>query len=293
MKIIRMFRRGLPWSLLWLLLGLIILPIALGVGLLLLFIFFVLSMGGIRYYIDARFGEDKTAHIEFSYFMRLIHVAAKYIDGKLETRVRIAWIKLGEKKPKKKKPKTVGKTPKPKAPPQNQAINSTIEINAKAGNVAIKKETPKPPPKSQQDSKIPPPLKKEKKDRFAAFKQVKAVLTYPERKIIMALVLQCIQKFLKALKPKKLDIHGIVGFDDPATTGWVMGSYEAITSVLNIRHKIKILGSYHEKALDLSVSAKGRTRLWRLMWPFAWLYLKKPIRTVIHRFIFRKGDSNE
>ena len=153
---------------------------------------------------------------------------------------------------------------------------------------ASSKDTPNPHARDASKDESDP--KADKKGISAIFQQIKAVLTYPDRKIIMNLCFQSLQKFIKALKPKHLDIHGVVGFEDPATTGWFMGAYEAITSTLQLRHKIRLLGSYLEKALDLNIQAQGRTRLGSLIWPFVWLYLQRPVRKVIHMNIFRKGD---
>jgi len=204
-------------------------------------------------------------------------------------------MKLGEEKPRKKKrrPKSTGSKKDTQA--ENglaayvaQQVDEALG-NGKTAEPANRDDTPvekdKPPP---GDGANPAP-EKEKKDRLKPLKQVKAALTYPDRKIIMSLCFKCLQKFFKALKPKKLDIYGVIGFDDPCTTGWVMGVYEAAAGVMQLRHKVRLVGSYHEKALDLAIKTEGSTRLWSLIWPFIWLYLHKPIRVVLHKHIFKNA----
>jgi len=292
--------------LLWVLLGVILSPLIL----LLLIIFLIMSIGRIKYNIDARIGQEKSAYVEISYFMRLIHVVINYADGKLEQRIRVAWMRLGEEKPRKKrkgrrrKKSTKAKNPtKPDVnPPSTKtethdgttAKGTKPDPNYNAASASAPDATTTQHDKSL-DSKTTPkndkaPPKEPKKDRLAPLKQVKAVLTYPDRKTIIALCFQCIKKFIRALKPKHLRINGIIGLDDPANTAWLMGAYEALMGILRLRQNIQILGSYHEKALHLEIETHGRTRLGSLIWPFIWLYLKKPIRTLIHKHILRKGE---
>jgi len=244
----------------------------------------VFLLGKIRYSIDASIGEEKTANIEVTYLMRLVHFVLTYSGGKLDNRVRIAWLKPGADtdKPAKKKRKSAGPTATGDA--TIAAADLTTDEIVKGADKAAKK-TAKATVDVAEDATGDKGTATEKKDRFKTLKQVKAVLTYPERKIIMALVFKSLQKFFKALKPKHLDIYGVVGFDDPATTGWAMGAYETAVGLLQLRHKIRLWGSYHEKRLELTIQARGRTRVWGLIWPFIWLYLHKPIRVVIHKHI--------
>ena len=239
---------------------------------LLLLVTTVLCLGRIRYLVDAAIAQEKTALVEIRYLMGLVHFVLTYENGETHTRTRIAWMKLGQEKPQKKKKKKKRKNPAPK--------ESTLP--AESPPDTVKTSAPNEP------SEDPP-----EKEKSNPLKQAKAILTYPDRKIIIALCFQCLQKFVRALKPKRLDIHGIVGFDDPATTGWFMGAYEAAVAIMQLRHKVRLLGNYMEKALELNIQAQGRTRVWGLIWPFVWLYLHKPIRVVIHEHIMRKDDENE
>jgi len=221
----------------------------------------VLCIGKIKYRVDARTCEEKYANIEVSYLLRLIRFAYVYRDGEGASRIRIAGFSLGDEEPGKKKPKSASK-------------------RSSHDKKATKKS------KRTRDKDAGTSSEEEKKDRPNPLKQAKAVLTYPDRKIIMNLCFRCLGKFFKALKPKHLDIYGVIGFDDPCTTGWAMGAYEAAAGITGLRHKIRLVGCYHEKAMDLAIQTHGRTRLWGLIWPFVWLYLQKPIRTVLHKHIF-------
>ncbi|MCL2572245.1 MAG: hypothetical protein FWE11_07560 [Defluviitaleaceae bacterium] len=258
------------------LLGIIASPLIL----LVLIIFIILCFGRLRYSIDAKIGEEKKAHIEVSYFMRLIHFVFTYGDRKSDTRLRIAWMRSGGAKstPVRIEPE-INEVPKKEEIKKRETKEHNVRETTKDKGPEKEKKTEKNK-KSKNE-------KKGKKDWLKPLRQAKAVLTYPDRKIIMALTFQSLGKFFRALKPRRFDIHGVVGFDDPATTAWAMGAYEVARGVIGFGDSIRILGSYHEKALHLDITASGRASLGRLLWPFLWLYLKKPIRTVIHKHILK------
>ena len=268
-------------------------------------IFTVLCLGRIRYSIDASVSSESTARVEVSYFLKLVHFVLDYQDGKLSNRVRIAWIWLGQKKSRRRKRRKNAKNPPQNTQAAKASETTTTEMTAKSSATTTKPIT-KPSdasttePTAKPDTTKKPPTKpdetsnatheqedeQEEKDRKSPLTPIKEIWTYPDRKLITSLCIRCLQKFIKALKPRHLDIAGVVGFEDPCTTGWAMGAYEAIVGTLGLRHKVRILGSYIEKALELRIELNGRTRVWGLLWPFIWLYLQKPIRTVIHKHLF-------
>jgi len=231
----------------------------------------VICHGKIRYRVNASIGDDKMANVEVSYLMRLVHFVLVYRDGELDNRVRIAWMKIGEEKPHKRKRKSKS------AEAKDDVRKESDYANKDAGSISASKS--KPPPDGDGSPEAG------EKDRLKPLKQAKAILTYPDRKIIMSLCLRCLKKFVRALKPKYLDVYGVIGFDDPCTTGWAMGTYEAAAGIMQLRHKVRLYGNYQEKALELAIKAEGRTRVWSLIWPFIWLYLHKPIRKVVHEHL--------
>jgi len=279
----------------------------------LLIILLVMCMGRIKYKIDAKVGEENSAYAEISYFMRLVKLVVSYAEGETKIRGRVAWVRIGEDKPKKMKKSRRKKSSKKM---QVKRIASSMEdkdfasigdaINYAKSEMKKNKDdahdnkandftpvdskgiafTKRDSTESSQDTKS---FKKEspeqEKDSPGFIALAKAILTYPDLKTIIGLAFQCLHKFVKALKPKKLDISGVVGFDDPATTGWFMGAYEAAAGVTGLRPHVRLLGSYHEKALRLDIHAHGRFRVIRLFTPFIWLYFKKPIRTLIHALL--------
>ena len=277
-----MFFKRIGKIFLFVLLGIIALPIVL----LLLVFFLILCLGKIRYRVNAKVGDKNAADVEVSYFRWLVRYAVKYADGETDVKGRIAWIKIGEEKPEAIQPE-----PESELEPEPAPIPHKIETSP---SLTMKKEIEQPQEEHEKKEKAPEKpkemknekKKKEKKDPLGFIKQIREFTSEHEIKKIIGLTFRCIGKFLKALKPKHIDISGVIGFDDPATTGWAMGSYEAIVGVTGLKPHIRILGSYFEKALRLDIDTHGRTRLGSIIWPFLWLALQKPVRKLIRKQIF-------
>jgi len=338
--LIRVF---LPSIVFWI--ALLILPAIL---LLILIIFLIFGFARLKYSIEGHVGDKNTARVEVSYFLRLVHVVITYANGKLTNRIRIAWIHLGDDKPRSKRQRQQRKRPPALTKAvdnavKNCAVNgdrpteySTADNTVRDYSVAIQNEAevessmpktakqsdapimtkspphgssakakssrkPNPQPPSDPTPESVEPKKDKKNNGPSILDQIKAVWTYPDRKTIMALSFRAIQKLLNALKPNHLEISGIIGFEDPANTGWFMGTYEAMLGVFSknprrrfwrkdtiaLRDRISLLGCYFEKALRLDIEIAGRTRPIRLIWPFIWLYLQRPIRKLVNKLIFK------
>jgi len=108
-------------------------------------------------------------------------------------------------------------------------------------------------------------------------------LTYPHRKTIINLGVSALKKLLKVAKPKKFEISGVVGFDDPSHTGLFIGAYEAIAGALMVRQNVRLAGDFSAEGIVFKIDAfaKGRANMARLAWPVLWFALQKPVRGLI------------
>jgi len=259
---------------LWTLLGIIALPIVL----FLFIIFLIICLGKIRYRINAKIGNETTAHVEVSFFKWLVKCTFMYANGKMDVNGRIAWIKINsdnkEPKPEASKTKTTDDTSTAKTPTPFEAKATHKEPLHQNQNITKHK------PEREKKHK------KEKKDYLGNIKNIMEFMSENEIKKIIYLTIQCFAKFLRVLRPKYINVSGVIGFDDPATTGWAMGTYEAIVGTTGLKPHIHLLGSYHEKALHLDIDTNGQIRLGSLIWPFVWLTLRKPVRRLIYKQIF-------
>ena len=125
--------------------------------------------------------------------------------------------------------------------------------------------------------------KKDESEFGGILSTIQSVLTYPHRKIIIDLCISALKKMSKHLKPKKIDISGVIGFEDPAHTGWLLGMYEALAGILKIRQNVRLSGDFNvlSTVVKLDVSVKGSVNIARLSWPIVWLAVQKPIRGLI------------
>jgi len=146
-------------------------------------------------------------------------------------------------------------------------------------------DTPK-----KDESKLP----REKVDAKGAklnlgeiIKDIGQALTSAHVKTTIRLGTTALKKMLKVLIPKKLDVSGVVGFADPAHTGWFIGFYEAVVGLFNIRQQVRFAGDFEASATVVRVDAfvQGSVSVARLAWPLIWLVLHRPVRFAIRDFL--------
>jgi len=86
------------------------------------------------------------------------------------------------------------------------------------------------------------------------------------------------KRFLRTLLPKRLDISGTVGFEDPAVTGLFIGFYESIAAMCNLRDRVRLAADFTGPGAKLRIALSGSVNIAQLVRPFAVLYMKKPVR---------------
>ena len=239
------------WGILWLLLGILALVVAI-----MLLIIILLAIP-IRYDVRATTGEDagNTAFVKVSYLLRLVRMVYEYRDGVGKFKVKVLFFTLGKKR---KKGGTVG------------VVSVRPNISPRSGDSKTSGLL-----RFARNDELPP-----KKDFF---KTINTVLTYPNRKIIIDLMLQTAKKMLKILKPKRFLVTGTVGFSDPSTTGLFVGACEAAVEYFDIRKNVQLGGNFDTSKTEarLKINVKGSVSIARMALPIIRLWLKKPIRTLI------------
>jgi len=297
---------GLLW-LLWWIFGLrfilVLFLIALSPLLLVVFIIvltLILVSVPIRYNVKAKTdaGGGHAAFVKVSYLFKLVR--GRYIyengEGKLET--YIAWFDLGKRL-------NATKAESHEDDPGHQEPYTAEKSNFLAMlEKYVEPDSVAKPDECEASSPVTPGSKpkffdkiKSVKEKYAKIKSnVKTVLTYPNRKIIMKLTWRAVKKMFKVLKPKHFDISGTIGFEDPSKTGLFIGLYEALAEPLRIRKNVRLGGNFDTPAtaIDLQISVKGSLSIARMTLPIIGLIIKKPIRTLIKDLLsLREEDSNE
>jgi len=96
---------------------------------------------------------------------------------------------------------------------------------------------------------------------------------------------------LKTLKPNVLRIRAVIGLNNPAETGWLLGILGIISGMLDISMDIK--GDFENEIFEYDIYARDAIMLWSLLAPALMFCLSKPGRTLIKKYIFKKDGKNE
>ncbi|MCL2364759.1 MAG: DUF2953 domain-containing protein [Defluviitaleaceae bacterium] len=263
----------------------ILLGILLGILIILLSpLILLLVFTPLRYAVVARVGDGTVVRVKASYLFRALTVRFLYRGGEVISQMRIFGIRVGGGRT-----KISADMVKPKPHKSEDAM--PIAKNEPANEFA-EEPTEEPAEMESPDDPIDEtPETESEKSSPSAWHKLRRILTYPELKIIIGLVLTCLKRFLRVLLPKRFDIVGLVGFDDPATTGMALGAYESIVGMLNLRQRIRLAADFTKPGVRLKISAGGGISAARMLRPLISLYMKKPVRRFI-KFL-RKGDLHE
>ena len=309
---------GLTW-LLWWLFSLVVFLVLLWVfASPLLLVLLVLTLTLILISIPIRYqarGQTApgghTLHAKFSYCFKLVRGGFTYENGKGVPALYIAWFNLF----KKEDPATAQPAQEGGSPTIAKLLSVLESVSEPEAKPSAEKPPEKPPEKEPQKKETPKeavpkkeasPKKTLKKpseksaektsekflDKLRDIRAMKdKIWGYPNRKVITGLLLGAVKKILKALKPQKLDVSGVIGFADPSKTGMLLGVYQYAAALLGIRRQVRLRGNFDAATTDIRLQGhiKGRIRIIRLLWPVAGLWLKKPIRILI-KDLRRKGE---
>lgn len=108
-------------------------------------------------------------------------------------------------------------------------------------------------------------------------------------KSLLYATIKLLKKIIKNIGFKKLDINGIIGFDDPSQTGKVLGAVSAFEGVLPF--SINLSGNFESEELTGDFNIKGRTNLWLILFPIVKYVLTKPVWPVVKDYW--RGELNE
>lgn len=89
-------------------------------------------------------------------------------------------------------------------------------------------------------------------------------------------------KLLKIILPRKWDVNAVIGFDDPATTGSIIG-YTSMFYPLIAKH-IHIRGDFNRKVIDVNAYAKGHFTIFKVGYILLNVYFDKNIRKLKKMF---------
>ncbi len=232
------------------------------------------------------------AKVVVTWLFRILKIKFVYINSKTKLQIYLFGFCINKKR-RRKKPKiqeaeiTIATEDEVFEQSESQKAEESIEYSEPAEiqeeAKQIKKEKIKAK-KEKKEKKIKTPKEKGEGGGFRdIIEKIKYVYYYPDRKKITRNFFNMIKRILNHLKPRHFDLDIILGLDDPATTGNIVG-YAAIAS--GIMHKdVFLKGSFLEKIAIVAVDMKGRIRIGSIFWPAIRFVFSIPMIKVIYKFI--------
>ena len=98
-------------------------------------------------------------------------------------------------------------------------------------------------------------------------------------------------KVIKAILPRKWNIDGNIGFEDPSTTGKLLGVLGAMYPILG--NHVRIIPDFENKVLEIEGKAKGHIRLGNLTYQLISLLLNRHCFKFIKLIIDELGGSKK
>ena len=98
-------------------------------------------------------------------------------------------------------------------------------------------------------------------------------------------------RMIKAILPRKWRMTGEIGFDNPATTGQLMGVLGAMYPILG--NKVQIVPDFENKVMNIEGSVKGHIRLGNLLYQLVSLLLNRHCFKFIKLIFDELGSSKK
>jgi len=118
--------------------------------------------------------------------------------------------------------------------------------------------------------------------------EVKLFLSEVDVKSIIPLGIILLRRLWTRIRPRRLQVHGLIGFDNPMHTGQFMGLYEAVSSYLGLRREIDLRGDFYKCNLELDWKCRGRFTSLSIVVPTLRFAMQEPAMKAIMYFLGRK-----
>ena len=113
-------------------------------------------------------------------------------------------------------------------------------------------------------------------------------IEYPYKNAFIKKTLLLAKRILKALLPSQANGECRFGFDDPSTTGILLGAAHALLGVSDLYSHINISADFEKEFLYMKCHIAGKIMLWSLFWPLIAYIFSKPIWFIIKPRIFKR-----
>ncbi len=247
--------------------------VLLGILALLLLIVSAVLFVPIRYRAEfTKQDKDMSGKAVATWLFGIGRLKAFFKDGELSYFGRIAFRKLGEDK----------KKPPKKSAQKTFAEKAQTNINEKRSEASAKSPVKSPEHKKAKEKKKR--AKSDKKEGLSTFQKIKnlirnrdeaaAILKSHEAVILKSL--KRIRKLLLHILPQKVRGYAEFGFDDPSTTGKVLGGISALYGMTG--PLLDLCPDFRNKIFNCDLVIKGRIRIFTVALILLLLYFNKELK---------------
>jgi len=175
--------------------------------------------------------------------------------------------------------------------------NITAETNPPPANTA-KNKIPSYSEQKQEEQQSDEP-KKSIKGKFTEFSskikntwdQIQYYKNHPDRSEIISQAKLLIKRTIKSVLPKRLEISGTYGFEDPSQTGFATAGISIVTQFVYPRIRINTKPDFTQQVINLSLLVKGKIWIIALLVPMLKFLFSKPIWRLLMPLIFPKKNK--
>ena len=267
--------------------------VLLGILALLLLIVSAVLFVPIRYRAEfTKQDKDMSGKAVATWLFGIGRLKAFFKDGELTYFGRIAFRKLGEDKKKPPKKNIKKKTREDGAAEEKQeektsaqkasAEKAQTNVNEKRSETSAKSPVKSPEHKKTKEKKKR--AKSDKKEGLSTFQKIRnlirnrdeaaAILKSHEAVILKSL--KRIRKLLLHILPKKVRGYAEFGFDDPSTTGKVLGGLSALYGMTG--PLLDLRPDFRNKVFNCDLYIKGRIRIFTVALILLLLYFNKELK---------------
>lgn len=208
----------------------------------------------LHYSADAVYNGNLSVKAGVKWLLCLLRVDFVYSDGETDMTVKLLWFDLSGKSKKKPDEKEESK----EAEKAEDKKKKKKDENSKAG-------------KEEQ-----PTEKKPLTERVGSlFERIEKFKERYDPKVLMEHTLRLISRLFKGLGFRKFRLNCEFGFSDPYTTGKLLGYYWIVKGMTKM--KANVIPNFENEILKLDTGFKGKTSLWRLLYPLGVFITRKPV----------------
>ena len=244
---------------------LVILYLILAVLALALLLAFLVLAPNIRYHVNLDKKNVMLVSTGGSWLFGLLRFKYRSEGAETEAQVKILFWKLYPRKEKSEEKAVERPVPEE----SKSAVKKKIRRIKKTSRKKIEKDAAKPP-----------------KNFFGTLKGYwEEINKIEDKRKLVKLTVKLTKRLAKKILPKKFKLEAEIGFEDPSHTGYAL----AASSLLRYLgyENVDVRGNFTEQKLDVALSAKGRFRLFGLLWPVVAFVFSRPVFRLIYKYIRR------